>query len=89
MPAQAHLPAADCPLTCPHILLTQLLKSILFPRQHRTTFASDALKFIAAMLLLGLLFYIWRVARGLHAAAPTGLPATAWLPAHANAASGA
>lgn len=38
-----------------------LLKSILFPRQHKQTFASDALKFIVAMLLLGLLFYIWDV----------------------------
>lgn len=37
----------------------QLLKSILFPRQHKQTFASDALKFIAAMLCLGLLMYIW------------------------------
>lgn len=37
----------------------QLLKSILFPRQHKSTFVDDALKFIAAMLLLGLLFYIW------------------------------
>lgn len=39
----------------------QLLKSILFPRQHKMTFASDAMKFIAVMLLLGLLFYIWDI----------------------------
>ena len=39
----------------------QLMKSILFPRQHRQTFVGDALKFIAVMLLLGLAFYIWDV----------------------------
>ncbi|PSC67462.1 hypothetical protein C2E20_8853 [Micractinium conductrix] len=39
----------------------QLMKSILFPRHHRATFVGDALKFIAAMLLLGLGFYVWDV----------------------------
>jgi cation-transporting ATPase 13A2 len=39
----------------------QLLKSILFPRQHKMTFASDALKFIAVMLLLGLAMYAFVV----------------------------
>lgn len=39
----------------------QLMKSILFPRQHRQTFVGDALRFIAVMLLLGLLFYVWDV----------------------------
>ncbi|PRW55974.1 Ca-transporting ATPase [Chlorella sorokiniana] len=39
----------------------QLMKSILFPRQHRQTFVGDALRFIAVMLLLGFAFYIWDV----------------------------
>ena len=39
----------------------QLMKSILFPRQHRQTFVGDALKFIAVMMMLGLLFYVWDV----------------------------
>lgn len=37
------------------------MKSILFPRQHRQTFVGDALRFIAAMMLLGLCFYVWDV----------------------------
>lgn len=39
----------------------QLLRSILFPREHKMHFVSDAMRFIAAMLCLGLLFYIWDV----------------------------
>lgn len=39
----------------------QLLRSILFPREHKMHFVSDAMRFIGAMLCLGLLFYIWDV----------------------------
>lgn len=39
----------------------QLFKSILFPRQHRQSFVSDALKFIAFMLLMGIAFFIWDI----------------------------
>ena len=39
----------------------QLLRSILFPQIHKMHFVSDAMRFIGAMLCLGLLFYIWDV----------------------------
>lgn len=50
----------------------QLLKSILFPRQHRETFASDSMAFIAVMLCLGLLFYIWDIIALSSYGAPAG-----------------
>ncbi len=36
----------------------QLLKSILFPRDHKAHFVGDALKFIGVMMALGLAFYV-------------------------------
>ncbi|GIL93414.1 hypothetical protein Vretifemale_20808 [Volvox reticuliferus] len=37
----------------------QLLRSILFPREHEESFISDSLKFICGMLVLCLALYIW------------------------------
>ncbi|EFJ40236.1 hypothetical protein VOLCADRAFT_108270 [Volvox carteri f. nagariensis] len=37
----------------------QLLRSILFPREHEESFISDSLKFICGMLTLCLALYIW------------------------------
>lgn len=50
----------------------QLLKSILFPRQHKQTFASDAMAFIVVMLSLGLLFYVWDIIALASYGAPAG-----------------
>lgn len=50
----------------------QLLKSILFPRQHKETFASDAIAFIAVMLSLGLAFYVWDIVALASYGAPAG-----------------
>ncbi|GLI67792.1 hypothetical protein VaNZ11_012078 [Volvox africanus] len=37
----------------------QLLRSILFPREHEESFISDSLKFICGMLVLCLSLYVW------------------------------
>ncbi|GIL56505.1 hypothetical protein Vafri_11862 [Volvox africanus] len=37
----------------------QLLRSILFPREHEESFISDSLKFICGMLVLCLALYVW------------------------------
>ena len=49
-----------------------LMKSILFPRSHKQTFASDSMAFIAVMLCLGLAFYIWDIIALMSYGAPAG-----------------
>lgn len=50
----------------------ELMKSILFPRSHKQTFASDSMAFIAVMLCLGLAFYIWDIIALTSYGAPAG-----------------
>lgn len=38
-----------------------LLRQILHPKPHQLGFASDAVKFILLMFVLGVLFYIWSI----------------------------
>ncbi|KAH7618816.1 putative Polyamine-transporting ATPase 13A3 [Nannochloris sp. 'desiccata'] len=50
----------------------QLMKSILFPRAHKDSFAKDSMLFIAVMLSLGLAFYIWDIVALASYGAPAG-----------------
>jgi cation-transporting ATPase 13A3/4/5 len=50
----------------------QLMKSILFPRTHKDSFAADSMTFIAVMLSLGLAFYIWDIIALASYGAPAG-----------------
>ncbi len=50
----------------------QLMKSILFPRAHKDSFAKDSMTFIAVMLSLGLAFYIWDIIALASYGAPAG-----------------
>ncbi len=50
----------------------QLMKSILFPRAHKDTFAKDSMTFIAVMLSLGLAFYVWDIIALASYGAPAG-----------------